>query len=39
MAICNYINGLREGEEKVYYANGQLRWICNYKNGETVQKN
>ena len=30
--ICNYVNGKKEGEEKLYLC-GQIWYICNYVNG------
>ncbi len=33
-SICNYINGKREGEYKMYWETGQLKIICYYINGK-----
>ena len=30
------INGIKEGESKTYWENGQLLYICNYVNGTVL---
>ncbi len=32
--FCNYVNGIKHGEEIEYYDNGQINRICYYVNGK-----
>ncbi len=36
--FCNYVNGIKNGEEIEYYDNGQIATICYYNNGDLYGK-